>query len=148
MVRACVCVCVHACILMYCRLHSAFPSFSLSSLLTLLHLEEDRKELSSFAKNYLPILFNLYTAELREGSTNRGHILECVKSYASIAPPALMGTFFSKILDMLRQSDLAVDDKYVRQLLISPAVLLTVRPHVCYCCPDHVCCVSHWIVTP
>ena len=102
---------MHAYILMYCRLHSALSIFSLSSLLTLLHLEEDQKELSSFAKNYLPILFNLYTAELREGSTNRGYILECVKSYASVAPPALMGTFFSKILDMLRQSDLAVDDK-------------------------------------
>ena len=67
--------------------------------------------LSSFAKNYLPILFNLYSAELKEGDTNRGYILECVRSYASIAPPALMGTFFSKILDMLRQSNLVVDDK-------------------------------------
>ena len=73
--------------------------------------EEDRKELSSFAKNYLPILFNLYTAELKEGDTNRGYILDCVKSYASIAPPPLMGTFFSKILNMLKQSDLAVDNK-------------------------------------
>ena len=42
---------------------------------------------------------------------NRGYILKCVKSYASIAPPALMKAFFSKILDMLRQADLAVDDK-------------------------------------
>ena len=47
-------------------------------------LAENSKELSSYAKNYLPILFNLYTAEEKEGDPDKLPILETVRVYLSI----------------------------------------------------------------
>lgn len=45
---------------------------------------ESKNELSLYAKNYLPILFNLYTAEEKEGDPDRLPILETVRVYLSI----------------------------------------------------------------
>ena len=57
-------------------------------------LAESSKELSSYAKNYLPILFNLYTAEEKEGDPDKLPILETVRVYLSITDSkvSLIGT--------------------------------------------------------
>ena len=46
--------------------------------------DANKKELSQYAKNYLPILFNLYTAEEKEGDPDKLPILETVRVYLSI----------------------------------------------------------------
>jgi len=46
--------------------------------------DEDKKELSSYAKNYLPILFNLYTGEEKDGDPDRLPILETIRAYLII----------------------------------------------------------------
>ena len=57
-------------------------------------LAENSNELSSYAKNYLPILFNLYTAEEKEGDPDKLPILETVRVYLSITDSkvSLIGT--------------------------------------------------------
>jgi len=47
-------------------------------------LAVSKNELSLYAKNYLPILFNLYTAEEKEGDPDKLPILETVRVYLSI----------------------------------------------------------------
>ena len=46
----------------------------------------DTAELSKYAKNYLPLLFNIYTECSSTGDSN-SFILECIQSYAGIADP-------------------------------------------------------------
>lgn len=46
--------------------------------------DASKKELSLYSKNYLPILFNLYTAEGNEGDADKLAILETVRVYLSI----------------------------------------------------------------
>ena len=57
-------------------------------------LAENSKELSSYVKNYLPILFNLFTAEEKEGDPDKLPILETVRVYLSITDSkvSLIGT--------------------------------------------------------
>ena len=46
--------------------------------------DASKKELSQYSKNYLPILFNSYTAEDNEGDADKLAILETVRVYLSI----------------------------------------------------------------
>ena len=46
--------------------------------------EENTKEVSLYAKNYLPILFNLYSGESKEGDPDKLPILETIRTYLSI----------------------------------------------------------------
>ena len=46
--------------------------------------DASKKKLSQYSKNYLPILFNLYTAEDNEGDADKLAILETVRVYLSI----------------------------------------------------------------
>ena len=46
--------------------------------------EENRKELSTYGKNYLPILFNIYTTEPKEGDPDKLPILETIRTYLTI----------------------------------------------------------------
>lgn len=50
-------------------------------------LAESKNELSLYAKNYLPILFNLYTAEEKEGDPDKLPILETIRVYLTITDP-------------------------------------------------------------
>lgn len=47
-------------------------------------LEEEKKELSGYAKNYLPILFNMYTGEEKDGDPDKLPILETIRAYLTI----------------------------------------------------------------
>lgn len=51
--------------------------------------EADRAEVSRFAKNFLPILFNLYGQPVAAGDTPapRRAVLETIKTYLTITEP-------------------------------------------------------------
>uniref|UniRef100_A0A671EYD6 Ribosomal RNA processing 12 homolog n=1 Tax=Rhinolophus ferrumequinum TaxID=59479 RepID=A0A671EYD6_RHIFE len=60
--------------------------------------EADRAEVSRFAKNFLPILFNLYGQPVAAGDTPapRRALLETVKTYLTITEPQLVNGFLEK----------------------------------------------------
>ena len=53
----------------------------------MVHTAEDTAELSRYAKNYLPVLFNIYTdvTGATASDDSNSFILDCIQSYASIA---------------------------------------------------------------
>ncbi|XP_006880133.1 PREDICTED: RRP12-like protein isoform X2 [Elephantulus edwardii] len=60
--------------------------------------EADRAEVSRFAKNFLPILFNLYGQPVASGDTPTPHraVLETIKTYLTITEPQLVNGFMEK----------------------------------------------------
>ncbi|XP_006831264.1 PREDICTED: RRP12-like protein isoform X3 [Chrysochloris asiatica] len=60
--------------------------------------EADRAEVSRFAKNFLPILFNLYGQPVATGDTPapRRAVLETIKTYLTITEPQLVNGFMEK----------------------------------------------------
>ena len=64
-----------------------------------------------FSKNYLPILFNLYTSGEGEGEGGRLAVVQCVEAYISITDPSLVSSLTSSALDKLTQSDLSLEKK-------------------------------------
>ncbi|KAB0383804.1 hypothetical protein FD755_005721 [Muntiacus reevesi] len=60
--------------------------------------EADRAEVSRFAKNFLPILFNLYGQPVAAGDTPapRRAVLETIKTYLTITEPQLVNSFLEK----------------------------------------------------
>lgn len=54
-----------------------------------------------FSKNYLPILFNLYTSEEEEEEGVRQTLLQCVEAYVSITDPSLITSLSSSALTNL-----------------------------------------------
>ena len=58
---------------------------------------ENREELARFAKNFLPLLFNLFTTKPDdERDQTRQAVLETVKTYLQIADASLITAFFEK----------------------------------------------------
>ena len=47
-------------------------------------IDEDKTELAKYAKNYLPILFNLYSGEEKEKELDKLPILETIRTYLTI----------------------------------------------------------------
>ncbi|XP_058797316.1 RRP12-like protein [Phymastichus coffea] len=65
------------------------------------------EELARFAKNYLPVLFNLYTLKPR-GSDEEGQRLACyetIKIYMKITSKDLVGELFDKALENLTKTN-------------------------------------------
>ena len=60
--------------------------------------EENRAEISRFAKNFLPILFNLYTTAPvgAEESGQRMSVLETIKLFFNLAESVLLNEMFDK----------------------------------------------------
>uniref|UniRef100_A0A4W3IP71 Ribosomal RNA processing 12 homolog n=1 Tax=Callorhinchus milii TaxID=7868 RepID=A0A4W3IP71_CALMI len=67
----------------------------------------DRIEVSRFAKNFLPILFNVYSAEPvpGDGSSHRLPILETIRCYLSITEQQLVCRFTEKATEKLMSSE-------------------------------------------
>jgi ribosomal RNA-processing protein 12 len=63
--------------------------------------ESDRVVVCRYAKNYLPILFNIYTSEMKEGEPSRDPVLDCISSYLSITDHKLLETFFTSLINKL-----------------------------------------------
>ena len=75
--------------------------------------DEDRAEVSRFAKNFLPLLFNLFTSEAtNEKSPTRLAVLETVKCYLQIADRELIGSFFDRCLGRTQEEDATAFTRY------------------------------------
>ena len=76
-------------------------------LLRFIQSETDREEIGKYAKNYLPLLFNLYTSEKWNLSRDpvRQSVFETIKRYLTVTDAALCQTFFDKCLDKIQQTD-------------------------------------------
>lgn len=67
--------------------------------------QEDAEELAKFAKNYLPILFNIYTTKPK-GTDEEGHRLsafDTIQVYLSITSKDLVGDLFDKAIAKLEE---------------------------------------------
>lgn len=56
--------------------------------------DAERAEVGRFAKNFLPILFNVYSQPEEDGSssTQRRSVLDTVRAYLTITDPQVRGT--------------------------------------------------------
>ncbi|XP_069467683.1 RRP12-like protein [Ambystoma mexicanum] len=65
--------------------------------------EADRIEVGKFAKNFLPILFNVYSQQpaFGESITYRMPVLDTIKTYLTITDQQMAGTFLSKASEKL-----------------------------------------------
>ncbi|XP_034940350.1 RRP12-like protein [Chelonus insularis] len=86
--------------------------------------KEDVEELARFAKNYLPLLFNLYTTK-PNGSDEEGQRLaafDTIKVYLTITSKELCGELFDKALSKLQEPD---QNDFVKQAVFDLIRILT-----------------------
>lgn len=79
--------------------------------------EDNVKEMARFAKNYLPVLFNLYTTK-PSGTDEEGQRLaayETVKVYLQVASPELCQELFDRALERLNTPDM---DAFVKESVL------------------------------
>ena len=72
---------------------------------------EDRAVLTRFSKNYLPILFNLYTGSSEAGEGERAALLACVQTYTTITDQTLLVSFFSKAVEKMAQESIEKENR-------------------------------------
>ena len=73
--------------------------YVLQALRTLINRtnEEDKALVGKYAKNYLSIMFNIYTTEMKlDKDPMRQSLLDTIKSYLKIADPVLVNTFLTQ----------------------------------------------------
>ena len=58
-------------------------------------VEENRAEVARFAKNFLPIFFNIYTSGNSREDTTLAAVLETAKVYFKIADPEVGFLYFT-----------------------------------------------------
>lgn len=82
--------------------------FVLSGLRTLIrkHIDgEEKRELSKFAQNYLPILFNLYTLEKKQcDKDSKLQVLETIQIYLLVTNKDVIRQMYQKITERLQAS--------------------------------------------
>ncbi|XP_013779774.1 RRP12-like protein isoform X2 [Limulus polyphemus] len=72
-----------------------------------LEIEVNRNELARYAKNYLPIMLNLYTSEPEDNEEGiRLAVYETIKVYLQITDRELCSSLFDKSLLKLKESDI------------------------------------------
>ncbi|XP_046410406.1 RRP12-like protein [Neodiprion fabricii] len=77
----------------------------------------DIEELAKFAKNFLPLLFNLYTSK-PNGSDEEGQrlaALETIKIYLTISSKELAAELFDRALERMQSSD---TDRFVKESIL------------------------------
>ena len=84
---------------------------STQSSATLYIPDEDRAVLTRFSKNYLPILFNLYTRGSEEAAGERQAVLQCVRAYIAITDTALVTSIFDKALGRIAEVNVQKENK-------------------------------------
>ncbi|XP_048061220.1 RRP12-like protein [Megalobrama amblycephala] len=69
--------------------------------------EEEKSELSRFSKNFLPILFNVYSQQPKPGemASARMAVLETIRVYLTITDQKMACTFLHKALERLNNAD-------------------------------------------
>ncbi|KAK0081235.1 hypothetical protein PV325_012542 [Microctonus aethiopoides] len=86
--------------------------------------KDDVNELAKFAKNYLPLLFNLYTIK-PNGSDEEGQRLaafDTIKIYLTITSIELCGELFDKALEKLQEPN---TDEFIKQAIYDLIRILT-----------------------
>ncbi|UJR27399.1 hypothetical protein I4U23_008689 [Adineta vaga] len=80
----------------------------LRNLISKTNDENDQQEIGKYAKNYLPLLFNMYTTEKWNMSRDpvRQSVFETIKRYLTITDPTLCQTFFDKSLEKIQNTDI------------------------------------------
>ncbi|XP_050305349.1 RRP12-like protein [Anthonomus grandis grandis] len=81
---------------------------------------EDLTELSRFDKNYLPILFNVYTTK-PIGSDEEGQrlaALDTIKMYLTIARPDLTEQLFKNAVERLNTSSDEPEDQFIKESIL------------------------------
>ena len=70
-----------------------------TALVTLINTveESEKEELAKFAKNFLPILFNLFLAEPKDDDPPRKPVKDAIEAYLSICPMPVLHTFYEKV---------------------------------------------------
>ncbi|KAL1502843.1 hypothetical protein ABEB36_007927 [Hypothenemus hampei] len=97
--------------------------------------QEDLAELARFDKNYLPILFNLYTTK-PIGSDEEGQrlaALETIKLYLTIANNELAAQLFKNALERFNTSSEEPEDHFIKE-----SILDLMRPLIAYQNSDNV----------
>jgi len=84
-----------------------------------LEVGEDRAELARFAKNFLPILFNLYTTKPAgaEEAGQRLAALETVKIYLKVSDSAMVENMFDKAMARIDTDDQSFTKEAILDLL-------------------------------
>lgn len=81
---------------------------------------EDLAEIARFDKNYLPILFNVYTTK-PIGSDEEGQrlaALDTIKVYLSVARPELTQSLFTTALQRLNSSSEDPEDSFIKESIL------------------------------
>jgi hypothetical protein len=97
-------------------------------------LEIDQQEIGKYAKNYLPLLFNLYTSEKWNSSRDsiRQSLFETIKRYLTITDRALCQTFFDKCLDKIQTKDIDQMTLYEIEWFVFLICLFFIKGCICW----------------
>ncbi|GFU16993.1 RRP12-like protein [Trichonephila clavipes] len=79
----------------------------LNALRQLIKTDENKEELAKYAKNYLPILFNLYLTETKGKAEEDTRLaaFETCKVYLCITDEQLISTFFKKAIEKVHSAE-------------------------------------------
>ncbi|XP_045190399.2 RRP12-like protein [Mercenaria mercenaria] len=82
--------------------------------------DEAKTELSRFSKNFLPILFNLYTTDpVRDKDPSKLAVLETIKCYLQITDKQSVATYCDKCRERLKEENITAYKRYaLHDLLI------------------------------
>ena len=74
--------------------------------------EEVKKEISRYAKNYLPLLFNLFTtkATTDEQESHRSSVYETISYYLRLADDELLHSLFDKAFEKMQTAHITMKD--------------------------------------
>ncbi|XP_066913339.1 RRP12-like protein [Clytia hemisphaerica] len=81
--------------------------------------EESTKFIGQFAKNYLPILFNLYTSDDEDCKGISLHVLEGIRSFLIVADEKLVLMFLDKSLEKLDSEKSSLKKHQLMDLIVS-----------------------------
>nr|XP_033797330.1 RRP12-like protein [Geotrypetes seraphini] len=100
----------------------------------------DREEVSRFAKNFLPILFNVYTQqpETRESTTYRLPVLETIKTYLAITEQKMVCGFLEKASEKLTDS---ASSEFTKNAMLD--LIIVMAPNADECSMSRMYCTIH-----
>ncbi|KAM6442361.1 RRP12-like protein [Liasis olivaceus] len=85
--------------------------------------EAERAEVGRFAKNFLPIMFNVYSQEGddRESSVHRRSLLDTIRAYLTVTEPRMVSSFLEKACEKLTSPD---SSEYTRLSILDLVVAM------------------------
>ncbi|CAD5123292.1 DgyrCDS11650 [Dimorphilus gyrociliatus] len=91
--------------------------------------ESNKSEMQKYAKNYIPILFNLYLAENKNDNQDKKRlaVLETIKVYFNVTESSLVDVFFNKCIQKIEEEKDSNSKKYALldlQLAMIPFIKL------------------------